>query len=39
MPQARDSVEIRRSVFADSPCAMGAATLVLDRMFEQLTLE
>jgi len=39
MPAARDSVEIRKSAFPQSPCARGAATLVFDRMFEQLSLE
>ncbi len=38
MPAARDSVEIRRSAFSEGPCARGAATLVFDRMFEQLRL-
>ena len=36
MPAARDSVEIRRSEFSESPCARGAATLVFDRMFEEM---
>lgn len=39
MPAARDSVEIRKSAFPQSPCAQGAATLVFDRMFEQMLLE
>jgi predicted NBD/HSP70 family sugar kinase len=39
MPAARDSVEIRKSAFPQSPCARGAATLVFDRMFEQMSLE
>jgi predicted NBD/HSP70 family sugar kinase len=38
MPAARDSVEIRKSAFPQSPCARGAATLVFDRMFEQMSL-
>jgi len=38
MPAARDTVEIRKSAFAESPCARGAATLVFDRMFEQMAL-
>jgi predicted NBD/HSP70 family sugar kinase len=37
-PAARDSVEIRRTAFPEGPCARGAATLVFDRMFEQLML-
>ena len=39
MPATRDMVEIRESAFPESPCARGAATLVFDRMFEQLSLD
>lgn len=38
MPAARDEVEIRKSAFRESPCPRGAATLVFDRMFEQMSL-
>jgi predicted NBD/HSP70 family sugar kinase len=36
MPEVRDTVKIRPSAFSDSPCARGAATLVFDRMFEEM---
>lgn len=39
MPAARDSVVIRKSAFVEAPGARGAATLVFDRMFEQLSLD
>ncbi|HUW57348.1 MAG TPA: ROK family protein [Planctomycetota bacterium] len=39
MPAARDLVKIRKSAFPESPCARGAATLVFDRMFEQMAVE
>jgi glucokinase-like ROK family protein len=39
MPAARDSVEIRKSAFPESPRARGAAALVFDRLFERMSLD
>jgi len=38
MPATPDSVEIRVSSLSKSPCARGAAALVFDRMFEQMSV-
>ena len=38
MPAARDSVEIRMSSLPENACARGAAALVFDRMFEQMSV-